>query len=42
MKIRRESLRKEMIVAGVCCIQDGANPQIVEKQLRTFLDMSSE
>jgi chemotaxis protein MotA len=42
MKIRHDSLRKEMIVAAVCCIQEGANPTLVEKQLQTFLDQGSE
>lgn len=41
MKIRHDSLRKEMILEAICCIQEGTNPQILEKQLRTFLDQDA-
>jgi chemotaxis protein MotA len=41
MKMRHDSLRKEMILEAVCCIQEGTNPQILEKQLRTFLDQGA-
>jgi chemotaxis protein MotA len=37
-KVRHDARRKEMIVEGVCAIQEGLNPQVIEKRLRAFLD----
>ncbi len=42
MKTRHDSLRKEMILEAVCSIQEGLNPQIMEKRLRTFLDEAAQ
>ena len=42
MKVRHDSMKKAMILEAVCGIQDGANPQFVEKQLRAFLDSGGE
>jgi len=37
MRIEAETRRKEMIVEGVCAIQEGISPQVIGKRLRTFL-----
>ena len=42
MKTRLDSRRKELILEAACSIQEGLNPQIMEKRLRTFLDSDSQ
>ena len=42
MKTRLDSRRKELILEAACSIQDGLNPQVMEKRLRTFLDYDSQ
>jgi len=37
-KIRAESRRRELIAEGVCAIQDGTNPLLIEKRLQAWLD----
>lgn len=37
MKMRREMVRKAMITEGVCGIQEGLNPQMLEKRLQSFI-----
>ena len=37
MKMSRELSRKEMIMEGICSIQEGINPQMLEKRLQSFL-----
>jgi chemotaxis protein MotA len=39
MKIAREQRRKEMIVEGACCIQEGLNPQMLERRLQAFANL---
>ena len=39
MKIARELRRKEMIVEGACCIQEGVNPQMLERRLQAFANL---
>jgi chemotaxis protein MotA len=39
MKMAREQRRKEMIVEGACCIQEGLNPQMLERRLQAFADL---
>jgi chemotaxis protein MotA len=36
MKMAREQRRKEMIIEAVCCIQEGLNPQMLERRLQAF------
>lgn len=38
MKIDRECLRKAVVIEGVCSIQEGVNPQLIERRLGTFLE----
>ncbi len=38
LKIATESRRHELVVEGVCAIQDGLNPQLIERRLRLYLD----
>jgi chemotaxis protein MotA len=40
MKMVRESRRKEMIIEAVCCIQEGLNPQMLERRLQAFGNFS--
>ncbi len=42
MKTRLDSRRKELILEATCSIQEGLNPQIMEKRLRAFLDHDSK
>jgi len=37
MKIASEVRRKELIMEGICSIQEGINPQMLEKRLLSFL-----
>jgi chemotaxis protein MotA len=42
MKTRQDSVRKELILEAACGIQEGLNPQIMEKRLRSFLDEDTQ
>jgi chemotaxis protein MotA len=37
MKMRREMVRKAMITEGICGIQEGLNPAMLEKRLQSFI-----
>lgn len=37
LKMNRAMTRKEMIVEAVCAIQEGVNPQMLEKRLQSFV-----
>jgi chemotaxis protein MotA len=39
MKVSRDLRRKEMIMEGVCGIQEGTNPQMLERRLWTYLPL---
>lgn len=42
MKVREDLRRKELIVEGVCSIQEGINPQMIQKHLSSFVERQPE
>ncbi len=40
-RLRDDSRRKQLIVEGVCSIQEGMNPNVVEKRLRTLAEAAA-
>jgi chemotaxis protein MotA len=40
-RLREDARRKQLIIEGICAIQEGLNPNVVEKRLRTLADAAA-
>jgi chemotaxis protein MotA len=40
-KLRDDARRKQLIIEGICAIQEGMNPNVVEKRLRTLAEAAA-